>query len=740
MSETQQKQQEGPFTILAFEGFKGGLNTDASRPGIKDDQASIMDGFMPIGESQLRTIPGVGVPIVAAPTGTSIEFFDFGNIGETPYCIFVPSDGSVWLVNPDNTSEVSRPAPPGTILNPVRSAVGLTQWGSQFIILVAQQPNGYFIMDGSQFYQAGGIGPFDPSQITDGGAAYTYTPNYLVYGGAGSGVALTPIITEGSITGLVITDPGSGYLPGDIVQVGFEGGGSDQTPVLEAVLAVGAVAYLTLVSGGTGYTNGTFSLNFSGGGGSGATGIFTVAGGVVTSLGLSSGGSGYSSAPNLSFAASSGGSGAVGIAALAPATVAGVNIIWPGTNLTGTPTLTVVGGGGSGAALVATVAAGAITEVSVTTGGTYTSVPAIEVEAGFNNAAAAILTVMPFGISGSACEIYESRVWVTSPYSTNPQGAGGTCLFSAPESYTDFSTADGGGSFTSNDSFLRVTFTQPRQTNGFLYFIADSSVNYVAGVSTSGNPPTTTFTNQNADPETGTPYAGTVDVLGSNIVFANAFGVHVSYGGRVSKVSEALDGIYNTVPNFGGFNLSAAKHILYGKRIWAVLIPVIDQVTGVQMNKLFCWDEKKWWSTNQDIELKYIQHQEIASVLTAYGTDGVLIYPLFTTPSIGFTKTAQSKLWARPGGYMSSKSTNRPWLIGQFYSVEEPDITMTADNEIGSSPVTFSPSPVLGTIYVSPPDSVGQVGALIGTTISTNAADFALISAAIDGVEVGYRG
>jgi hypothetical protein len=810
------QQTEASFAPLAFEGFSGGLNTDASRPGIKDDQLFICDGFIPIGESQLRTIPGIGASIFAASTSTTVEFFDFGNIGPTPYMIVVESDGSVWQV--DTVAHVSiQIAPAGTIANPVRQAVGLTQWGNQFIILVAQQPNGYFIFDGTLFYQPGTIGPFDLSQLTDGGENYTSAPTYTVYGGSGSGVVLTPILTEGSVTGLTIDNAGTGYLPGDIVQVAFSGGGSDTTPILEAVLATGVVAYLTLISGGADYPTGTFALGISGGGGSGATGTFTTAGGTVSSITLTGGGANYISAPAVSFpipgtggsitATESGGavnaltivsggsgyvpgtyplsltggggsgalatytvngsgviasttitaggagytagpavviptgSGAAAVASITPGAVASITIVNGGTNLTGTPLLTIVGGGGSGATAIATVTSGAITAVDVTNGGSgYSSTPAVEVQSGLNNAAAALLTVMPFGISGTAIETYESRLWIVNPYSTNPQGAGGTCIFSAPESYTDFSTANGGGSFTSNDSFLRVAYTQPRQTNGFLYFIADSSVNYVAGVSTSGDPPTTTFTNQNADPETGTPYASTVDVLGSNIVFANAFGVHVSYGGRVTKVSEALDGIYNTVPNFDGFNLSAAKHILYGKRVWALLLPVIDQVTGEQVNKLMMWDEKRWWTTQQDIDLIYIQHQEIASVINAYGTDGTKIYPLFTSPSTAITKTAQSKLWAKPGGFFENKSSNRVWMLGQYYNASDPNINVSIDTETSSSPITLTPTPALGTIYVSPPTAVGQQGALLGMTITTNAADFALIASLIDGISVGYRG
>ena len=43
-----------------------------------------------------------------------------------------------------------------------------------------------------------------------------------------------------------------------------------------------------------------------------------------------------------------------------------------------------------------------------------------------------------------------------------------------------------------------------------------------------------------------------------NILFANDFGVQVSYGGAVNKISENLDGVYNSIPGFGGFTPSAS--------------------------------------------------------------------------------------------------------------------------------------------------------------------------------------
>ncbi len=621
---------------------------------IKDAEMAWCDGFMPIGDSTLQTLPDVGTSIYNLLDLLTVVYFNFFNVAATPYMLVVNSDGSVYVVE-TTTLVTTEVAGAGVITSPSLTTLGMTQWGSDFAILVSTQTNGYFICDGSLFYRAGQIAPPTPDTIASGGSGYTSAPTYTVYGGSGSAVTLTPVIEGETIVNLTITDAGSGYSANDVPQVAFSGGGTDTTPIITAVES----------------------------------------GGVVT----------------------------------------GLNIVNGGTNLTGKPTLTIEGGGGSGAtASVTTVTSGVITALTLNEGGSgYTSNPSVVISPGYNNAAYVVLTVMPTGVQGNAVETYQSRVWIAD---------GPSMLFSAPQSYTDFSTAAGGGLFRSADSFLRVNYIRPVQTNGFLYLIADSSINYISNVQTSGDPIVTSFTNQNVNPEVGTPYSQAIDVLGSNIIFANAFGVHVSYGGNASKVSAPLDGVYLSVPNFDGMSLSSAKTIVFGKRVWVLLVPVIDLVTDTQLNKLFMWDEKKWWSTNQSVSLIYIQHQEINSVLTAYGTNGTSIFPLFTTPSTGFVKTVRSKLWAKPGGYMYLKTANRVWLTGQYQTTESPDITFSVDNETTTSTVTLTPSTsgLTTGFYISPPTANGQTGNLLGMTLKTSEATFTLISAAIDAEISGYRG
>ena len=436
MIEAQQPQPEqptpytpaGPADPLIFEAFEG-INTATLRPGVDDKQAAWLDGFMPLGPGRnLRTMYGIA-PALFMPSGNDrVVFFDFFNIGSTPYMLVVVNTGEIYAVN-TNTGVSTSIASDGTIENPVRTAMGLSQYGSQVCPDRCPADQRLFHLGWHDVFQAG-----------------------------------------------------------------------------------------RLVCGGT----------------------------------------------------------------------------------------------------------------------------------------------VPLAISGSAIEIYAGRVWIAN---------GPTITFSVPGSVNDFSSGNGGGNFTSSDSFLRVAYIQLKQTNGFLYLIGDSSVNYISGVNTSGSPPVTTFTNQNADPEVGSPWPATVDVFSRNILFANAFGAHVSYGGAVTKISDMLDGVYNTVPNFGNISPSAGKAIIFGKKCWILLLPIIDPIKGQQVNKLLLWNSKIWWASEQDVALIYIQHQEINSVLTCYGTDGTAVYQMFAQPSVNFKKTAQTKLWDKPGGYQFTKFVTRLWGIVSIIAI-----------------------------------------------------------------------
>lgn len=420
-----------------------------------------------------------------------------------------------------------------------------------------------------------------------------------------------------------------------------------------------------------------------------------------------------------------------------------------GSGYTSVPTVTASGGSGSGSSFTAVVEDQEVVRIDIDDAGTgYVAgdAPTLAVTGGGGSGATATITIMPFGVKGNAVETYQGHVWVID---------GDDVTFSAPGSVSNFASADGGGTFSSTDSFLRRAYIAAKNTNGFLYLIGDSSINYVSNVQTSGSPATTTFNNLNVDPQIGTPYRDSVQVFNRNIVLANSLGVHVSYGGAVVKVSNELDGIWNTVASFGGLSLSSAIANIFSIQVYMVLVPIIDPFTGNQVNKLCMWDGKKWWTSEQGVTLTKIASQEIDSVLTAWGTNGTSIYPLFQTASTNFRKVVQSKLFDNPS-YIFSKNVLQVQGILNYFTNTSTGITVTVDNE-GGSASAFIASTSRGQIAwtndtgatiswtndASDPivwfgpglsvfmNNVGQHGRLLGLTFDTFLDDVALVSAAM---------
>lgn len=637
-------------------GVFDGLNQSASRIAMTDAEFYWLENFIRVGDGNLRTLWDAGTALYTAVSGkTIVSFFAF-NIGPAQYFAVFLSDGTAVQVAWPSGVVTTISATPSLFYQGTTLPV-CVQSGTQFLLIANHNTqNDYWIWDGSILYAPGGIAPFNAGQLIDGGVGYTSVPNYTVFGGSGSGVVLTPVISEGSVVSLTVDNPGTDYLPGEIVQVGFSGGGSDTTPILEAVLSASGISFITLISGGTGFAAGTYALGFTGGGGgSGAAGTYTVVGGQVTETHITAGGSGYTATPGVTFP-SGGGSGATAVASITAAFVSGVNVIQGGTNLTGTPVLTIVGGGGTGAQAVANVSAGVITSVTMTNFGQgYSSVPAVEVQTGVNNAAAAILELMPFGVSGTSLETYQSRVWIGYPNQQGKENNGGTFLVSAPDSLTDFATSDGGDIFTNTDRFLRQNYTFLRQTSNFLYATGDSSVSVISNVQTQGSPPSTTFSYQNSDPQIGSSWPNTAQDFSNTILFGNAFGVYGIYGGSVRKVSEKVDELFTNAvlpPAAGALTPTSAVANIYSQKIYLMLMTITDPFTLRPRNVMIGWDGKRWYVSSQTPALIFIGTQEVNSQITAWGTDGRSLYPLFDTPSTALVKVFSTKAYGGDKSYL----------------------------------------------------------------------------------------
>lgn len=96
--------------------------------------------------------------------------------------------------------------------------------------------------------------------------------------------------------------------------ISFAIGWSDGTSIPGAAQA-GGVSGVFVTNGGSGYTTAP-TVTITGGGGTGATGVATITGGIVAGVTITNAGSGYTSLPTIAFSGGDG-TGAVGVADLA---------------------------------------------------------------------------------------------------------------------------------------------------------------------------------------------------------------------------------------------------------------------------------------------------------------------------------------------------------------------------------------------------------------------------------------
>lgn len=730
----------------------GGMNQmSSSRLDGKDNESWWQENLIKTGEGCLRSLWDQGSPLYTAPGGKTIIYYFFFNIGATNYVAIFLSDGTAIQVNTATAASTTISATANTFYNSgVSTQIPVCgQWGSTYLLIANNfNQNAYWVWDGALLYTAGSLSPL--ITITDGGANYTSAPTVTAYGGHGSGATFAATVLNGSVTSIQETASGSGYEPGDVVQLYITGGGSDSNAEIIAQLVAGAVTGVVITNPGSGYTSGTYALGFSGGGGTLAAGTYTVdSSHTVVSTVITNGGSGYTGAPAVTFP-SGGGSNASGTALIASSLVSPTfTIVNGGSGFTTTPTLTFIGGGGSGAVATAGLTAGVITSVFLSNGGSgYTTAPAVVVQSGVNNSATATVTLMPFGISGTSIETFQSRVWLCFPYQSSQgngvQQNGEIINISAPGSFSDFATSDGGLQFINTDSFLRSQYINIKQSNGYLYPMGDSSVSVISNVQTSGSPPSTTFNYQNTDPQTGAAWRDSVQAYSRTILFANPFGVFGLYGGAVTKISKQMDNIFNNAvfPAAGGVVPTSAVANIFNLKVYLINMTVVDPFTNQQRTLMLGWDEKEWFIVSQASVYTIISTQEIASNLIAWGTDGTNLYPLFNFPSNLITKKLSSKLFGAQNQLIQKESMGL-YLQVQDLSTAKAGVSfnaITIDSETGSYALPNIPTfgNAVPPYYNIQSAGSGDIyGCNLGYTLTSTSEDFTINTLSLGIVETG---
>jgi len=249
--------------------------------------------------------------------------------------------------------------------------------------LATPAPTAETISNAVLTYVSGGDELLDTEIATLGGVTggANYTPgvyNVALSGGSGTGAQGNVTVgAGGAVTGVVITNPGVGYKVGDYLSavpnvIGGTGAGFS-VPV--ATLMTNRIGTTGVIAGGAAYTTGVYAnVALTGGSGAGAIGTVTVAGGAVTGIVITNPGSGYKVGDSLSAAAASVGGTGAGFAVPVATLRAGIKTTAAITAGSGYADgiyqdVPLTGGAGTGAKGTITISNGAITNVTLTDGG-----------------------------------------------------------------------------------------------------------------------------------------------------------------------------------------------------------------------------------------------------------------------------------------------------------------------------------------------------------------------------------
>lgn len=657
----------------------GGMNTEVTRSQIKDEQFSWLENMQPIADGCWRALASNGAQVTTTSAPRTIVYHYEFNVGKTEYAAIFLDDGTAYAVELDNLALTSISATPGAFYNG-GDLPQCAQFGQSGILIVSTATLGYSFFNGTTLFTGGGLGP--TITVTNGGSAYVSAPAVVFSGGSGSGAAASATVSGGSVTGITLTNPGSGYQVGDVVTITLIGGqqtgsGASLTAVLSSIaggsgavlnanfsvsvvfpsITVYTLTSISIANGGSGYsslTTATFhdpagrgnpsDNTWTGTAGKPAI-TLTIVGGVIT--GVTATGQGTSAAqwdtltsspqfPTITVVDN----------AASQFTVTSVTGPPTGTNYSPSTTITASGGGSpvTQATITPSITGGVITGTSILNGGIYGSntPPTLTVN-DVAVTATATAELMPVGTQGTCVETYAGRIWI---------GNGAVISFNAPGGdVANWNPAQGAGAFTSNDSFLRVQYTALKQADGFLYLFADSSINVISNVQTGGTPVTTTFNNQNVDPEIGTPWHNAVQAMSEGLVFANVIGVFSLTGGFVKKVSDEVDGTFRAATATLNADSPAAYPTsavmtLNNKLVYLLAMPVQGPFDVAPRIAVLMWDTKRFWIGSQDVAIVSIGTQEINSQIYAWVNTGTQLRPMFTTPTATLAKTWQTKLWS----------------------------------------------------------------------------------------------
>jgi hypothetical protein len=235
--------------------------------------------------------------------------------------------------------------------------------------------------------------------------------------------------------------------------------------------------------------------------------------------------------------------------------------------------------------------------------------------------------------TGTCVAVYAGRVWIAN---------GRTIQYSAPNSYTDFTTTDFGGSFIVQDSTLHSVITQLVSTSGFLYIIGYDSINVISDVAINTTLAATVFSNLNLVTTAGTAAPSSVVSFYRTLWMATPYGFYGVTGATAQKGSDKLDGIFRLLANASSINGGVA--VINKVLCLCFLVSYNDPVLG-NRPLLAIFFNKKWFFASQGNDIHFCANASILGTQTMFATTGTHLLKLFSDTTSNISQIVKTKLW-----------------------------------------------------------------------------------------------
>jgi hypothetical protein len=247
------------------------------------------------------------------------------------------------------------------------------------------------------------------------------------------------------------------------------------------------------------------------------------------------------------------------------------------------------------------------------------------------------LTITPGSpLGGTNIATYAGRVWITQ---------GRTVFFSAPGSYTDFSTADAGGSFIMSDQTLYSNITALISANNYLYIFGQSSIDILSDVRVASG--TTLYTLTNISPNVGTRYPNSVVPYLRSVVFNSERGPYVLAGAYPQKLGPNLDGI---LPQLDFTTVSTATAQINNQNVVVWAANYFDALINANRYLMIGFFDGKWFLASQFNNLILIVGGVYNNIPRLFAVDNASpsnIYRLFDNTNQGANFKIQTPLWSQ---------------------------------------------------------------------------------------------